>query len=167
MSNGGPEPQGDERDPVAAVVEEVRDDLAERRRTGELPDLPADELDRHFSGVVEAVDGALAGQPPVSSAGLTEAAALTTWRPGGGLRNRAVGVLLRPLSRLVGAVVRRQVGAFTVRAADVVTELVDRQNRMQRFLARAHLDRLRSAEYRIARLEREVESLRDRRDGGG
>ena len=164
--DGTPEEQPRRGDLVAEVVEEVRGDLAERRRRGELPDLPAGELQRHFDGVVEAVDGAVAEQPPIGSGGLVEAANLETWRPGGGMRNRVVGAVLYPLSRVIGAIVRRQVGAFSRRSAEVLVELVDRQNRMQRFLARAHLDRLRSAEYRIAQLEREVEDLR-RREGAG
>lgn len=147
-------------DIVTDVVAEVRDELAERRRTGELPSLPAGELNRHFAGVVEAVDGAVIEQPPIGTAGLTEAAALETWRPGSGARSRIIGLVLWPLSRLLGALVRRQVVAFSHRTAEVVTELVDRQNRMQRFLARAHLDRLRGLEYRVAELERELEELR-------
>ncbi len=151
-------------DMVAGVVEEVRRELAERRRTGALPELPADELNRHFGGVIEAVDGAIVERGPIGSAGLTEAAALETWRPGTGLRSRVIGLVLWPLSRLFGALIRRQVGGFSHRTTEIVTELVDRQNRMQRFLARAHLDRLRGVEYRVAELERELDALRQRDD---
>lgn len=151
-------------DMVAGVVDEVRRDLARRRRTGELPELPPGELNRHFDGVVEAVDGAVADRGPIGSAGLTEAAVLESWRPGTGLRGRAAGLVLWPLSRVFGALIRRQVGPFSRRTAEIVNEVVDRQNRTQRFLARAHLDRLRGAEYRIAELERELDALRQRDD---
>lgn len=151
---------------VAGVVDDVRRDLAERRQRGELPDLPPDELNRHFDGVIEAVDGAVVERGPIGSAGLAEAAVLETWRPGNGVRSRLIGLILWPLSRVFGALIRRQVGPFSQRTAEIVNELVDRQNRMQRFLARAHLDRLRGAEYRIAQLERELDALRPRDDAG-
>lgn len=150
-------------DLVHDVLGEVRRDLAERRRTGELPDLPPGELGRQFGGVIEAVEGAVIEDVPIGSVGLAEAAVLESWRPTG-IRGRILGLVLWPVSRLIGAIVRRQVGPFSQRTSEVVNELVDRQNRVQRFLARAHLDRLRSAEYRIAALEREVEELR--RSGG-
>ena len=73
-------------------------------------------------------------------------------------RDRAL--LLSPLTRVVGVVVRRQVGEFSTRTAAVVEQLVDRQNRVQFFLSRTHLDRQRRLEYRVAELEREVERLR-------
>lgn len=171
-ADGGSDPATDDpatggsatSDMVADTVEDVRRELAERRRTGSLPELPPEELQRHFGGVVEAVDGAIVERGPVGSAGLTEAAALETWRPGTGLRSRGIGLVLWPLSRLFGALIRRQVGPFSHRTAEIVTELVDRQNRMQRFLARAHLDRLRGVEYRVAELERELDALRQRDD---
>ncbi len=148
-------------DIVHDVIADVRDELAERRRTGDLPDLPVGELDRQFDGVVEAVDGALVELDPIGSAGLVEAAALETWRPAtGGAESRILALVLWPLSRLLGALVRNQVGGFSRRIAEVVNEVVDRQNRMQRFLARAHLDRVRGLEYRVAALERELEASR-------
>jgi hypothetical protein len=156
----GEPPAGDMTgDMVDRAVEQVRSELAERRRTGEIPHLPDGELERHFDGVVEAVDGALVETSPIGSAGLMEAAALETWRPGS-LRSRLLGVVLYPLSRLLGALIRRQVGGFSRRTAEILHEVVDRQNRMQRFLARAHLDRIRTLEYRVAELERELEALR-------
>lgn len=161
-SSGVAPPEGG--DMVAGVVDEVRRDLAERRRTGELPDLPPGELNRHFDGVVEAVDGAVVERGPIGSAGLAEAAVLESWRPGSGLRSRVIGLVLWPLSRVFGALIRRQVGPFSQRTAEIVNEMVDRQNRMQRFLARAHLDRLRGVEYRVAELERELDALRQRDD---
>ena len=157
-------PEGPSGDLVENIVGQVRDELAERRRTGDLPDLPPGELGRQFDGVIEAVDGAVIDETPVGSAGLFETATLETWRSGGGIRNRVIGLVLWPLSRLLGALVRRQVAPFTIRAADILSEVVDRQNRMQRFLARAHLDRLRGVEYRIAALEQELEELRRQRD---
>ena len=63
-------------------------------------------------------------------------------------------------SRLVGAIVRRQVAPFSQRTAAVVTALADRQNHALSFLGRVHLDRVRTLEYRVAELEREVEQLR-------
>lgn len=157
-------PGGGQGDMVAEVVDQVRGELAERRRTGDLPDLPPGELERHFDGVVEAVDGAVVERAPIGSAGLTEAAHLETWRSASGLRGRVLGLILWPLARVLGALVRRQVGPFSHRTAEIVTELVDRQNRMQRFLARAHLDRLRGVEYRVAALERELDALRGEQD---
>lgn len=157
-------PAGQSGDLVENVVGEVRDELAERRRRGELPDLPQGELGRQFDGVIEAVDGAVIDESPVGTAGLHETASLRTWRAGPGIRNKVLGLLLWPLSRLFGALVRRQVAPFTQRAADIVIAVVERQNRMQRFLARAHLDRLRGVEYRIAALEQELEALRSQRD---
>jgi hypothetical protein len=61
----------------------------------------------------------------------------------------------------VGLFVRRQVGDFSTRAAAAIEQLADRQQRMSAFLARAHLDRIRTLEYRVAQLEREVTRLRD------
>jgi hypothetical protein len=151
-------------DMVTGTVAQVRRELEARRRSGELPRLPAGELERHFDGVVEAVDGALVERAPIGVDGLQDTARLETWRARGGLRNRVLGLVLVPFARLFGAIVRRQVGPFAQRTAEVVVELVDRQERMQRFLARAHLDRIRGLEYRVAELEREVRALRD---GGG
>lgn len=153
-------------DMVTDAVAQVREELDARRRAGELPALPEGELARHFEGVVEAVDGALVELAPISAGGLHDAAVLETWRARGGLKNRTLGLLLVPFARLFGAVVRRQVGPFSHRTSEILTEVVERQNRMQRFLARAHLDRIRSLEYRIAELEREVRQLRDGGDAG-
>ncbi len=155
------EPPADDRDLVTGAVAQVRRELEARRQAGELPKLPEGELQRHFDGVVEAVDGALVERPPIGVGGLRDAAVLETWRARGGIRNRVLGLVLVPFARLFGAVVRRQVGPFSERTAEVVVELVDRQERMQRFLTRAHLDRIRSLEYRVAELEREVRQLRD------
>lgn len=153
-------------DMVTGAVDQVRRELEARRASGELPRLPEGELERHFEGVVEAVDGAIVERPPIGADGLRDAAVLETWRARGGIRNRVLGLVLVPFARLFGAVIRRQVGPFAQRTADIVVELTDRQNRMQRFLARAHLDRIRSLEYRVAELEREVRRLREGGDAG-
>lgn len=157
------EQQAPSTDEIAAAVAEVRRDLAERRARGELPHLPSDELDRQFSAVVEAVEAGLVEEPPIETGDLHGPAVLETWRPlrgRGGLAARLIGLLLSPLTRVVGVVVRRQVGEFSTRTAAVVEQLVDRQNRVQFFLSRTHLDRQRRLEYRVAELEREVERLR-------
>lgn len=148
------------------VVAEVRNELAERRRTGEIPHIPEGELSRHFDGVVEAVDGAVVEMAPIGTAGLAEAALLETWRPARGIRSRVLALVLAPLSRILGAVVRRQVSGFSERTTEILNEVVDRQNRMQRFLARAHLDRVRGLEYRVAELERELRATRHASDDG-
>lgn len=153
-------------DMVTDAVAQVREELDARRRAGELPSLPKGELTRHFEGVVEAVDAALVEVAPISVGGLPDAAVLETWRARGGIRNRTLGLLLVPFARLFGAVVRRQVGPFSQRTSEILTEVVERQNRMQRFLSRAHLDRIRSLEYRVAELEREVRELRHGDDTG-
>ncbi len=165
-TNGrGPEAVGD---PVDAVVERVRAELAERRRRGELPQLPADEVVRQFEGVVEAVDAGLVEEPPLATDGLMEAARLPTWRPHpvGNPVRRVLALLLRFPSRAVGLVVRRQVEDFSHRSGALVQELAQRQNRVTDFLARAHLDRIRSLEYRVAQLEEELVRLRDDAAGG-
>ena len=150
-------------DAVAEAVAEVRRDLAARRASGELPALPADELDRQFSAVVEAVEAGIVEEPPLVPGDLTGPAVLETWRPmagRGGPLARIVALVLSPLTRTVGVVVRRQVGEFSTRTATTVEQLASRQNRILFFLSRTHLDRQRRLEYRVAQLEREVESLR-------
>ena len=153
-------------DMVTDAVAQVREELDARRRAGELPSLPEGELARHFEGVVEAVDAALVEVAPIGVDGLPNAAVLETWRARGGIRNRTLGLLLVPFARLFGAVIRRQVGPFSQRTSEILIEVVERQNRMQRFLSRAHLDRIRGLEYRVAELEREVRQLRDGGDAG-
>ncbi|HTO00238.1 MAG TPA: hypothetical protein VL068_06145 [Microthrixaceae bacterium] len=155
-------------DLIVEAVNEVRRDLAERRRRGEIPHLPAGELDRQFAGVVEAADGGVVEMTPIGSHGLAESAVLETWRPSkeGGLAKKFIGIVLGPLLRVFGMLVRRQVGEFSRRTAEVVNELVDRQNRMQRFLVRAHLDRVRSLEFRVSELEREIDQLHANGDRG-
>lgn len=158
-----PSPNGTRRrpDPVAAALDEVKADLAARRAAGELPELREGDLDRQFSAVVETLDGTLLDQPAIDLSAMGHQAHLATFEPGaGGL----VGRLLRPLkafwSRAVGYVVRRQVGPYAQRSTDVVSQIADRQQRMLTFLGRVHLDRVRSLEYRVAELEREVQQLR-------
>ena len=148
-------------DIVTGAVARTREELAARRQAGEIPEVPKGELERHFAGVVEAVDAALVEVGPIGTEGLHESARLETWRARRGVRDRVLGLVLLPFVRLFGATIRRQVGPFSQRTAEILGEVVDRQNRMQRFLARAHLDRIRSLEYRIAELEREVGRLRD------
>ena len=150
-------------DPVTSVVDRVRADLLRRRARGELPELPPEELTSHFDGVVEAVDAGLVEQPPLEVDELRSAMALPAWRPvptGGPLKRFAVLLIQFP-SRVVGLIVRRQVGPFAERSAEISAQIADRQTRTSRFLVRAHLDRIRSLEYRVALLEDEVRRLRD------
>lgn len=154
-------------DVVMSVVDEVRRDLAGRRARGEIPSFPAGELDQQFSAVVEAVEAGLVEQAPLDPGGLRHAAQLPTWQPAGGGARRLVGLLIRPLVRVVGALVRRQVSEFALRATSLIEELANRQNRVLFFLSRAHLDRVRSLEYRVAELERELERLRGPSSDGG
>jgi hypothetical protein len=153
-----PTPAGTPPDQILDTVEQVRADLARLRAQGQLPHLPDGELDRQFSGVVEAVDAGLVDEPPLVAAELHGLAALDTWRPsGGGIRARLTRPVVHLLSRLVGAVVRRQVADFSARTAALVDQLAQRQNRMRTFLVRAHLDRIRGLEYRVAELERRLD----------
>lgn len=157
----------EDTDPVVAAVDDVREELRRRRERGELPELPPGELERQFSGVVEAVEGGLVELPPIDPGDLTGPAVLETWRPfrgRAGLLGRSLGVLVSPFARVIGVFVRRQVGEFTTRTAVVVEELAARQNRTSAFLSRAFLDRQRRLEYRCAQLELEVERLRARLD---
>ena len=149
-------------DAVDAAVADVRRDLAERRARGELPHLPADELDRQFSAVVEAVEAGIVEQPPLVPGDLHGPAVLESWRPmaGRGAAGKLVALLLSPVTRVVGLFVRRQVGEFSTRTAAAVEELAQRQNKILFFLSRTHLDRTRRLEYRVAELERELEQLR-------
>lgn len=153
----------DSVDPVAAAMEEVRGELRRRRERGELPELPPEELERQFTGVVEAVEAGLVEHPPLDPGDLTGPAVLESWRPfrgRGGPVGRLLDLALSPLTRVVGVFVRRQVGEFSMRTALVVEELALRQNRTSTFLSRAFLDRQRRLEYRVAQLELEVERLR-------
>jgi hypothetical protein len=149
-------------DAVDDAVAEVRRDLAERRERGDLPHLPADELDRQFSAVVEAVEAGIVEQPPLVPGDLHGPAVLESWRPmaGRGALGKVVALALSPLTRVIGLFVRRQVGEFSTRTAAAVEELAARQNRILFFLSRTHLDRTRRLEYRVAELERELEQLR-------
>jgi len=157
-----PSPNGIGRPPdqLAAALDEVKAELAARRAAGEIPELRAGELDRQFSAVIETVDGTLLDEPDVDTEGLRPLAELPTYEPG---RRGLVG-LLAPLtsfwSRLVGAIVRRQVAPFAQRSTTIVEQLAERQRRALSFLGRVHLDRVRVLEYRVAELEREVERLR-------
>ncbi len=147
-------------DSVTAVVEQVRQDLAAKRANGSIPHLPEGELDRQFSAVVEAVDAGLVEEPLLDPAGLRSLAALETWRPGRvGVKGRLTAPFINLFSRAVGAIVRRQSEAFARRTADLIEQLAHRQNRVAQFLTRAHLDRIRGLEYRVAELERRIEAL--------
>jgi hypothetical protein len=156
-----PDPQPD-GDVVAAVVERVRADLAARRARGELPSLPDGELGRQFDAVVEATETGLVEELPVHTEGLADAGRLPSWRPApvGNPVRRVLALLLRFPAKVLGLFVRRQVEEFAFRTTVIVEELAIRQNRIQRFLARAHLDRIRTLEYRVARLEEELVRLR-------
>lgn len=154
-------------DAIDAALAEVRAELGTRRARGELPQLPADELNRQFDAVVEAVDAGIVEAPPLATGDLNGPAVLETWRAMGsrpGPLARIVGLALSPITRVIGVIVRRQVGPFSQRTAVVVEELVARQNKLQIFLSRAFLDRQRRLEYRVAQLEREVDALRLERD---
>lgn len=157
----------DAGDPVTTLVERVRTDLAARRANGSLPPLPPDELARQFSAVVEAADSGVIDAPPLDPGRLAELATLPS--PGSGpssgpvlarLRRRA----LRPVRNRADALVRHQVGGFSQRVSDLLTEVIHRQNNIIRFLMRAHLDRVRTLEHRVAALEQEVARLRAPRD---
>ncbi len=147
---------------VATVVDEVREDLARRRAAGTLPPLAAGELDRQFSAVVEATDAGVVDEGLLPTADLGGLAVLETWRPP---RAGVKGLLTAPFthlfSRLVGAVVRRQVEAFAARTHDIVAQLAARQHRATRFLVGAHLDRIRTLEARVAELERRLSVTQD------
>ena len=148
-------------DAVARAVADVRRDLQERRARGELPQLPDDEFASQFAGVVEAVDARLVEEHPVDVGGLGHAATLPVWKPS---RTdpvaKLVGILLRPLLYVTGTFVRLQVARFSQRTAIAVRQLVERQEAMAKFLAGAHLDRIRTLEYRVAQLEEELDALR-------
>lgn len=162
-------PLEDIGDPVGRVVGRVQRDLAERRARGDLPSFPPDELERQFSAVVEAVDAGLVEVPPLDPGPLRSTAELRTWQHpwNGSLLRRLAGVAFRPVSRIIGVVVRRQTGPFAARTTDLLEEVIARQNRMGSFLGRVHLDRVRSLEFRIAELEREIEQLRQHGSAGG
>ena len=150
-------------DEVAEILDRSRADLEARRASGEMPTLPSGSLDRHFEGVVEAVDAGLVDQPPLSASGPVSTAGLPSWRPSGSrLRRRLLGALLMPVTRSVGALVRRQVSPFTTHVAEVLDQVVERQNRIRHFLTRAHLERVASLEARVVELEHELTRLRQR-----
>lgn len=150
-------------DPVAGAVDEVRRDLEAARAAGTVPHLPDGELDRQFSAVVEAVDAGIVDEGLLPTADLGGLAVLETWRPPRrGIKARLTAPFVHLVSRLVGAVVRRQVEAFAARTHDIVAQLAARQHRATSFLVRAHLDRIRSLEYRVAELERRLAESEDR-----
>jgi hypothetical protein len=159
--NGFSKEEGSPSDGVDALVGRVRQDLADRRAAGVIPHLPESELDRQFSAVIDAVDAGLVEDPPLDTGPLAGLSVLETWQPRrGGLRTRLIRPIVHIPSRLVGALVRRQVQGFSRKAFEVIEHLVTRQNKMVTFLTRVHLDRLRGLEYRVAELEREVTMLR-------
>lgn len=163
------EDPGGTHDVVDSVVRRVRADLAARRARGELPELPAGELGRQFDAVVEATDTGLVEEHPVHTEGLADAGRLPSWRPvpTGNPVRQVLALVLRFPARILGLFVRRQVGEFAFRTTIVVEELAIRQNRIQNFLARAHLDRIRGLEYRVAQLEEELVRLRAEAGGAG
>ena len=155
-------------DPVADAIDEVRADLAARRAAGEIPELPPGELERQFSAVVEAADGLLRGR-----------AAPRRQRPGAPRRDGDMGTAADRAPRTD----RRSTAAGSGRAPSAPScDARSRRGRTARptsssrsspgrtacsaFLGRVHLDRVRSLEYRVAELEREVERLRPRRRPG-
>jgi hypothetical protein len=151
-------------DVVDRAVAEVRRDLQDRRARGELPRLPDDEFRSQFAGVVESVDARLVEEHPVDVGGLGHAATLPVWTPS---RTdplaKVVGILLRPLMYVTGTFVRLQVARFSQRTAVAVRQLVERQEAMSKFLAGAHLDRIRTLEYRVAELEQQLDQMRSGR----
>lgn len=154
-------------DPVDAVVEQVRRDLEARRASGAVPPVPPGELERHFSAVAEAADSGFVDDPPLHVGDLGAPIATVTWRPGAGrgLLGRIVGRLLSPLARFIGQGVRTHVEPFVERTTELAETITERQNRLVRFIMRAHLDRLRGLEQRVAVLEQEIERLRAEREG--
>lgn len=151
-------------DAVDRILDQVRHDLAVKRASGEIPELPVHELERQFTAIVEAVDAGLVEEPPLDPGSLRAKSTLETWRPAGrGLKRRLVGPVGHAASRVVGAVVRRQVQPFAERATTVIEQLVHRENRTTHFLTRVHLERVRGLEWRIAELEREIEQIRAER----
>jgi hypothetical protein len=160
--NGSTDTEESVGDIVTNTVARVRDELASRRRRGELPELPGAELGLQFDGVVEAVDALLIEQPPLDTDALRRLAQLPNWRPAltGGPLRRVAGIVMRQVARIVGLVVRRQVTGFAHVTGDLVVEIERRQQKATAFLARAHLDRVRSLEYRVAQLEEELDRLR-------
>lgn len=165
----GPDPVVADPDEVDALVaralEEVRADLAARRASGALPRLPRDELVSHFAGVVEAVEAELLEAPPVDVDGLDAAAALhDRWLARRSLGARVARRLLRLVASLLAPVVSVGRSDWSTRTARALRQVAERQDAMARFLAGAHLDRLRTLEHRVAELEEELDRLRA---GGG
>jgi hypothetical protein len=148
-------------DEVARAVAEVTADLAARRARGDLPRLPKDEMVSHFTGVVESVNARILEEPPVDLAGLRRAGELPTWTP---TRTDPLGrflaVLLKPFLAVTGWLVRKQSVEFNRRTVTAVTQLSERTEAAAEFLVEAHLDRLRTLEYRVAELEEELDRLR-------
>ncbi len=159
-----PAPGGDVVDRILA---DVRAELARRRAEGSLPELGAAELERQFSAVVEAADAGLVEEPPVDVGPLTESTELATWRPSyQGMRGKVLQPIAHQYSRLVGMVVRRQMEPFALETTRVAGQLADREQRWSRFLVRAHLERIRALERRVAELERRLDA-RDAEESGG
>lgn len=160
-TGGAPAQAGDA---VDRILEQVRQDLAAKRASGEIPELPAHELERQFTAIVEAVDAGLVEEPPLDPGSLRATSFLETWRPAGrGMKRRIARPASHAASRVVGALVRRQVQPFADRATAVIEQLVHRENRTTHFLTKVHLERVRGLEWRIAQLERELELLRAER----
>ena len=156
-SDRDPAPGGDVIDRLLA---DVRADLARRRAEGSLPPLGADELERQFGAVVEAVDAGLVDEPPVDLAPLAAATELPTWRPTyHGLRGRLLQPIAHQYARVVGMVVRRQMEPFALETSRVAGQLARREERWARFLVRSHLERIRTLERRVAELERQLDAL--------
>lgn len=145
----------DDSNAADRIVDDVARELVARRASGELAPLPTGELERQFDGVVDVVEAGLDDLAPVDTEPLTELAHVdgATQRPG---RNR----LMRAAALRFQHLVESQVRPFSERAAATLVELASRQHRLEAFIARVHLDRIRSLEYRIALLEQELERLR-------
>jgi len=150
----------DTDDEVARAVAEVAADLAARRSRGELPRLPKDEMVSHFTGVVESVNARILEEPPLDLEGLRRAGELPPWSPTRtDTLGRLLSLLLKPFLAVTGWLVRKQSIEFNRRTVTAVVHLSERTDAAAAFLVEAHLDRLRTLEYRVAELEEELDRL--------
>ena len=158
-------PSAKEPDLVAKAIQEVTAELAEKRASGELPEFPEGELSNHFTGVIEATEAGIVQQPPLDLSILNDVAQLETYitpAKSGGPMARVRNKITHRLSLFVGHAVHNQVGPFSRLTAGLLHQISAREQKTNTFLVKAHLDRVRSLEYRIAQLERELDQLRQK-----